>query len=449
MNLTDQFLESIDKVACAPFPDSVLRKAKRALLDYICVTVAGSASLRDKISAYFDFAEPECGSFPVIGCDKSAALKEAVFLNGLNGHALDYDDGTNAGIIHLGSPLFSVLLPLALKYKCSYDKLVRAVVLGYETSFTMALSIQPLHKSLGYHATGTCGTLGIAVAISYLLDFTAEQRKEAFAVACVSATGMLKVLDDGSELKPYNVAKTAVMGLTSAQMAMAGFHGHPDPLSGERGFLKMMTGTEEITLKTPIHNGTYAIEKTYTKPYAACRYLHPAIDASIDLKNQYEISPEDIEKIHIRTYFWAVNKHDHCVVPTSASAKMSIPYSVAAALFKGKAGLQEYTSDIIKDRYILELAERITVVDDPELTALFPDITSAVVNVTMKNGSQFETRVDMPKGEPENPLSDEEFYSRYLELMRFGGKSDAEADAVFNFVQNNNCDWNELFRLIK
>ena len=52
---------------------------------------------------------------------------------------------------------------------------------------------------------------------------------------------MLKVLDDGSELKPYNVAKTALLALSAIRLAKAGFKGHPDPLGG-RGFLKMMTG---------------------------------------------------------------------------------------------------------------------------------------------------------------------------------------------------------------
>ncbi len=59
----------------------------------------------------------------------------------------------------------------------------------------MAASIQPTHKELGYHATGTCGVLGISLAVAYMLDFTEEQAQNAFSIACVSATGMLSVLD--------------------------------------------------------------------------------------------------------------------------------------------------------------------------------------------------------------------------------------------------------------
>ena len=90
---------------------------------------------------------------------------------------------------------------------------MKAAVIGYETSFTMAVSIQPGHKEMGYHATGTCGVLGIALAVAHMLDFTEEQTRNAFSAACVSASGMLKVLDDGAELKPYNVAKSALLGL--------------------------------------------------------------------------------------------------------------------------------------------------------------------------------------------------------------------------------------------
>ena len=166
--------------------------------------------------------------------------------------------------------------------------MLRAAVIGYEASYTMAVSIQPKHKSLGYHATGTCGMLGATLAAAYMLGFSTEERYQAFATACVAASGMLKVLDDGSELKPYNVAKTALLSLTSLQLAKSGFKGHYDPLGGYRGFLKMMSGDENIEIKPCLLNGSYAIMKSYTKPYASCRYTHPPVEAAIHLRNQYD-----------------------------------------------------------------------------------------------------------------------------------------------------------------
>ena len=426
-----------------------MARAKRSFLDYIGVTLAGAYAQKDKLRSYMEFSEPEAGMFTAIGCNRKVGLKEAVFLNGLNGHALDFDDGTNAGIIHLGSPILSVLLPLAQKYHCSFDKFIKSAVLGYETAFTMAVSIQPVHKSLGYHATGTCGVLGVAVAVSYLLDFSDEERKEAFAAACVSATGMLKVLDDGSELKPYNVAKSALMGLIATQMAKAGFKGHPDSLSGERGFLKMMTGQDNTELKEPLLNGTYAIEKTYTKPYAACRYCHPSIEAAISLRNNENVSAENVESIDIKTYYWAVNKHDHTDIPSSASAKMSIPYSVAVGIIYGKAGFPEYGTDVMENPKVIKLTEKVKVVSDDELTELFPGLTTAIVNIKTLDGTEHICRVDHPKGEPENPMTEEEFSSRFKELAAYGQVKPDDIKSIYDFVAHANDDWDALLGLLR
>ena len=224
MNTSNRFINSIDRIQRQMVPENVLNRARQSLLDYVAVTTAGAKFQNKKIKDYIAFANPEQGEFTVIGTKETLALKEAVFLNGLNAHALDFDDGTNSGIIHLGSPIFSLLLPLAQRYDVKIEDMLKAAVIGYETSYTMAVSIQPGHKALGYHATGTCGVLGAAIAASYMLDFSEEERYNAFAAACVSATGMLKVLDDGSELKPYNVAKAALLALIQTLPRAGSYH---------------------------------------------------------------------------------------------------------------------------------------------------------------------------------------------------------------------------------
>lgn len=435
MNRSVVFLNAIDEVWKQEIPQEVMARAKRSLLDYLAVTCAGAEFQKEKLEKYWAFAQPEEGKFRAIGTGKDVVLKEAVFLNGLNGHALDFDDGTNSGIIHLGSPIFSLLIPLSQRYAVNVDLLLKAAIVGYEASYTMAVSIQPGHKALGYHATGTCGTLGATIAASYMLGFSEEERFQAFASACVAAGGMLKVLDDGSELKPYNVAKTALLSLTAIQLAKAGFKGHPDPLGG-RGFLKMMTGNEDVELKPVLLNGTYAIMKSYTKPYASCRYTHPSVEAAIHMRSM--VNPKDVERIDIRTYSLAVFGHEHTEIPGSYSAKMSIPYATAAGLIFGKAGLQEFSEDAVKGEDILTLTRKIHVEADDALSAAFPAEQTAIVTIQTKDGS-FTERVDFPKGEPENPLTDEEFRIRYDGLMEYAGIDTAVSSKVFDTVYTQNA----------
>ena len=442
MNKSIEFLNAIDGVWKKEVPPEVTARAKRSLLDYLAVTCAGAEFQKDKLERYFDFAQPEDGAFKAIGLGKSLVLKEAVFLNGLNGHALDFDDGTNSGIIHLGSPIFSLLIPLCQRYGIKMDDMLKAAITGYEASYTMAVSIQPGHKAMGYHATGTCGTLGATLAATYMLGFAEEERFQAFAAACVASSGMLKVLDDGSELKPYNVAKTALLSLTALQLGKAGFKGHPDPLGG-RGFFKMMTGKEDVEMKPVFLNGTYAIMKSYTKPYASCRYTHPAVEAAIHLREQVKAS--DVEEIDICTYDLAVSGHDHTEIPGSYSAKMSIPYATAAGLIYGKAGLQEFTEDTVKGDEILALTRKVKVRADEELSSVFPSIQAAIVTIKTKDGELTE-RVDFPKGEPENPLTDEEFRSRYDGLMGYANVDTAISSSVFDAVYQENVLVDDLIQ---
>ena len=440
MNKSISFLRGIDEVWEKEIPAEVMARARRSLLDYLAVTCAGAEFQRDKLERYMEFARPEAGEFRAIGMGKDIVLKEAVFLNGLNGHALDFDDGTNSGIIHLGSPIFSLLIPLAQRYGIKAYYMLKAAVVGYEASYTMAVSIQPGHKAMGWHATGTCGTLGAVIAASYMLGFSGEERFQAFASACVAASGVLKVLDDGSELKPYNVAKTALLALTALQMAKAGFRGHPDPLGG-RGFLKMMTGREEVELKPVLLNGTYAIMKSYTKPYASCRYTHPSVEAAIHLRSK--VKAQDVTGIDIRTYDLAVSGHDHTDIPGSYSAKMSIPYATAAGLIFGRAGLQEFSEDMVRDQEILALTRKVRVSADEELSRAFPGIQAAVVTVRTKDG-EYTQRVDFPKGEPENPLTDEEFRARYDGLMAYAGVKKDIGAAIYDAVYKRDAAVGEL-----
>ena len=435
MNRSIEFLQAVDGVQKKPIPPEVMARARRSLLDYLAVTCAGAAFQRDKLEKYDAFAQPESGAFRAIGTGRDLVLKEAVFLNGLNAHALDFDDGTNSGIIHLGSPVFSLLIPLSQRYGIGVEDMLKAAVVGYEASYTMAVSIQPGHKAMGYHATGTCGTLGATLAAAYMLGFDEEERFQAFAAACVAASGMLKVLDDGSELKPYNVAKTALLALTSLQLGKSGFKGHPDPLGG-RGFFRMMTGKEDAELKPVLLGGSYAIMKSYTKPYASCRYTHPAVEAAIHMRDR--VKPGEVEEIDIRTYDLAVTGHDHMEIPGSYSAKMSIPYATAAGLIYGRAGLQEFSEEAVRGREILELTRKVKVSADEELSRAFPGIQAAEVTIRTKNG-EFSDRVDFPKGEPENPLTDEEFRSRYDGLMAYAGVEAAVSAAVFDAVYDKNA----------
>ncbi len=444
------FIKKIDKVFNSDFTPETMKRAKYAFLDYICVTLAGAEYNREKINKYLALTDDDRPKYTVIGFDRKADLKDAVFINGLSAHSLDYDDGTNAGIIHLGSPVFSALVSLAEKYDIDTERFYRSVIAGYEASFSMAYSMQPKHKKMGYHATGTCGVIGTTLAVCYALGYTEEDKYNAFSTACVSAFGMLKVLDNDSELKPYNVAKTALMSVISARMAKAGFVGPYDPLGGDRGYFAMMTGDKDLVPADPLLDNIYAIERAYVKPYAACRYCHPAIEGAIRIRQRMlseGVCIESIQKIEVDTYSLAVNGHDHCNIVNVSSAKMSIPYGVCVSLIYGKAGLYEYTDEIIEEKKVKDLLQKITVIADEDLNAIFPRKQVAKIYV-YADGRTYTECVEFPKGERENPFTEEEFRDRFTQMCLYAGKTDNEIDHIYDCVSDNTISIKKIIELL-
>ncbi|RGY96745.1 MmgE/PrpD family protein [Clostridium sp. AM58-1XD] len=448
MNYTDTFLDNLERFSEKTIPEHVAVKVRQLILDYLGVTIAGAASTKDKTSAILNAAIDIEGVSPLIGLNKTVNIEKALLINGLNAHALDFDDGTNTGIIHLGSPIFTALLPLLRHKKIPVTEFLKAVVMGYETSFTMAITIQPEHKERGYHATGTCGTIGVAMAIAYLLKFNKRQKKDGFSAAALAASGSLKALEDGSDYKPYNVAKAALNGYYSSLLGYSGYRAPDDVLEGFQGFIKQMTGLDEVEIKAPLYLDTYAVEKAYIKPFAACRYCHPAIGAMIDIKNEYKLIPADVQKIVVRTYKWAVKKHDHTEIMGITSAKMSIPYSAAVAFIYGKAGMREFDNEIIQTQEVRELTKKVEVYEDETMTAAFPKVTTALCEVYTKNGNCYTKQVDFPKGEPENPLTEEEVEDKFRMLTRYAGMPEERIQQIIDICSDFEHRYMELFDVI-
>jgi 2-methylcitrate dehydratase PrpD len=203
----------------------------------------------------------------------------------------------------------------------------------------------------------------------------------------------------------------------------------------------MMTGREDVEIKPVLQNGTYAIMKSYTKPYASCRYTHPSVEAAIHMREF--VRPEDVESISIKTYDLAVSGHDHTEIPGSYSAKMSIPYATAVGLIFGRAGLREFEDDMVRRPDLIDLTRKIKVEADSELSAVFPAIQAAVV--TIKTSSvEFIQRIDFPKGEPENPLTEEEFRDRFDALMDYAGINRSISSKVFEAAHRREASMGEL-----
>ena len=433
-NLTQQLVADMQKIMIHKPDEAARHQVKRCLLDYLGATLAGARILERRVSEITDMLGKNKDGIGVIGSSIKTGIETAALVNGLCSHVAEMDDGVRFGMIHPGAPIFSALLPVAEKFEVTGCDLIRGVLVGYDAAIRLASAMQPTHYKRGFHPTATCGSLGATMGIAAMLGFNAREMENALAAASVSAAGSLKVVDKGSELKPFSVGRAAVVAVHSAIMARAGFDAPEDALNGETGFLRMTADEyreERILANAP---AGYWIHSVYVKPYAACRHAHPSIEGAIRILNQSHVLPKDIKHIHITTYHGLAGRHDHNEVSDISAARMSVPFSVALAIKTGSAGIKEFTQEAVDDVEIRALARKVTISADQKYTDRVPDQRAAELRVEIGDGSVYRELVTFPKGEPENPLTDAELEEKFAGLARYGGVSDEKIDLLKNEV---------------
>lgn len=439
-NYTDLFIDFISSIQYNNLSDAAMKKMRACLADTLGVMIAGCADLYKKNEQLIQLMTDCSECINPIGMNEKTSLANAILINGLNAHFLELDDGIRYGVIHPSAPLFSALIPIAVLKNVSWKRFVLGSICGYETSIRLASAMQPSHYSAGFHPTATCCTIGVAVGIAVMLNYKKEVIKDAFSAAAISAYGTLKVLDDVSQLKPYNCGRAALLGYFAAMMAKAGYCGPNDVLSGETGFFHMMCSNfDENRLLNK--DGGFSIEKIYLKPYASCRHTHPEIEAALMIRKKKEFDIGNVKGIHVTTYKGVIGKHDGRIIYGENSARMSIPYSIAVALCTGKAGIDEFTDKYIKNPLIQTLIKNCNIEEDDELSKLVPNKRVAIVRLLMGDGKVLEQKVEYPKGEPENPLSVDELFSKFISMTSHANFDYEKSVELFEIIkESDNID---------
>lgn len=446
--MTDLFLRNLKKLSINSIPENVFVQARYCFLDYLACTLAGANFFFKKDLAYIDSIDSGDGNVSVLGLQRKCSLQTAALINGMNSHVMELDDGHRKGAVHVGGTIFSALLPVAEKEKLSMRDFLYGAIIGYEVTIRLACAVQPGNKLRGYHATGTCGTVGAAMAIAAALHFDFDQMKSAFSAAVTSAAGVLEMQEDNADLKPLNVGRAAMDAVSAAYLGKARFKAPNDALGGKRGFLKVMTDEVKASFLMDFEHDSFCIMSIYNKPYASCRHTHPAIEAAMRIRADKNFKVEDVNSVVVETYKLAVGGHDHSDITGVSSAKMSMPYCVAVALVTGKAGLEEFSEKWVWDKDVLALARKVKVIENEELSALCPAKRASIVDVYVGN-TKFTERIDYPKGEPENPLTEEELRQKFWGLLHYACVEEETGNDVWNLVCKVDLSINDLLDCLR
>jgi len=216
--------------------------------------------------------------------------------------------------------------------------------------------------------------------------------------------------------------------------ASSGVTGASAMLEGEVGFGAAMSNQPDWHSLFDDFGDYYSICDVTQKNHGCCGHTFAALDAVLELRARHDLTMDDIESIKVDSYKAALDICGKQAPTTATEARFSLPYVAAAAMRDGSVRLRAFEPENISDPTLLEFASRVHVHVDPELEARFPRARSATVEMTLRNGEVLSHHCPTRKGDPENPLTDDEITDKFNELVspELGDSTDALLSALWS-----------------
>lgn len=388
---------------------AVIERAKLCLLDWIGLAIRGSSEdLAGAIHSLILSGEMS-GNASVLGTDIRTNEFFAALANGAQGHAIDFDDTHIPSLTHVSASLLPAILAVAQVNGFSGKQVVSAYVAGVDAQVQIGNYLGPILTERGIHATAILGHIGVAASISNLVGLDLERTEMAVGIASTQAAGLQASF--GTMSKPLHPGKAAMDGLIAVRLAANGFTGPKDVIECSNGLFATLLG-EFPDLKIPDDwvAGSSVLQVSF-KPYPSCALTHPVIDAALHLSHELAGDMSRIESIECFVNPIAAQVAGRAEPTTGLSAKFSIQFCAAVALNNSKLGDRDFVDESLRNENVMSLLRKVRLVPDESISTV-----QAVVRVVLADGSRIEHRIELAKGNPENPMTKDESLSKFLDV---------------------------------
>lgn len=395
-------------------PEAVVLKARRVLVDFLATLAVGIkiGPIVPILNHYF-VRTGGIEESTILGRSEKLPAANAAFCMGAIGHSVELDDGHRFGTCHPAVAVIPAALAVGERGQKSFKEIITAIVKGYDMMLRVARSINPSHLNRGFHTTGTTGVFGSAIACAHLLGMNNLNTTYCLSLAGLQSCGLQEMLHDHPSIKPIQAGKAANAGVMAGDLVMLGAKSPRTLFEGKHGWLKAMCDQYSEEALIGELGQRWEILHTYTKLYPTCRHCHPAIDLAIDIQRQLNGDLNEIRAVNVKTYSVAISEVADIVVPGDfEEALFSMPFALAIALREGDVGLHDFLPANLRDESLIKLAKKVHISLDKEMDSNYPLHREAILQIILNNGKSFEKQTQLPKGEPELPLTDDELFGK-------------------------------------
>jgi 2-methylcitrate dehydratase PrpD len=441
--VTEYAAEFIVKTRYADIPAEVIELSRKSLLDGLGLALCGSVAASGEIVRTYLKSLDATGPATVIGSSLKVPVRFAAFANAIGIHADDYDDTQLAvagdrvyGLLtHPTAPVLPAALAAAEARALSGRDLVLAYNVGVEMECKIAEAINPRHYEDGFHSTGTVGALGSAAALAKMYGFDRAHVRTALGIGGSEAAGLRE--NFGTMTKPFHAGRAAESGVVAADFAALGWTAAADILEAPRGFFHAEGGGFDASaIMGKLGNTwTFVAPGVSIKPFPSGSLTHPGMSAMLALIKEHDIKAEQVEHVRVGTNKNSPNALIHHNPTDNLQAKFSMEFCMASLLLYGKAGLTEFTDEVVNRPEVKAMIRRVEFGVDPVAEAAGYNKMTTIIEIRLKDGRTVTGRADVAKGNPANPMSFEEEAAKFMDCAAYAKWPAGKAKAIVEMVR--------------
>lgn len=444
VELTNYVADFIVKAKTEDLSKEVVETGKKSILDGFGLALSGSvAKSGELVRKHLDDLGLAAGGATVIGGGRKVAPRFAAFANGVGIHADDYDDTQLAvakdrvyGLLtHPTAPALPAAFAMAEVTGASGRDFMLAYHLGVEVECKIAEAINPRHYQTGFHTTATCGTFAAAAAAAKLLGFDVATTQRALSIAGSQSAGLRE--NFGTMTKPFHAGRASESGVAAAQFASYGWTATPKILEAPRGFFRAAGGGfDQSAIFGKLGNPwTFADPGVSIKPHPSGSLTHPGMTEMLRLIKEHGIKAETVKHVRVGTNSNMPNALIHHRPKDELQAKFSMEFCMAILLLEGRAGLREFTDEVVERDDVKKMIEKVAFVVDDEAEAAGYHLMTTIIDIDLKDGRRISGRADFGKGSPAFPMSYDEVAGKFRENAEFAGMAGKRADEIVELVR--------------
>jgi 2-methylcitrate dehydratase len=420
MTIAEELSQYVSSTKYSDIPENIIHESKKRIIDALGCGIGAFNAEPVKFSRKIaEKATVKDGS-TLLGTRKKSTPDMASFVNGIMVRYFDYNDTYLSKEPAHPSDNVGACLSVANSEGSNGKDLLLSVALAFEIQCRLCDAADIRHKGWDHVCYGLVST---ALASGRLMDLKSQQMSQAVNLALNSHITMRQVrAGELSMWKGCSFANAGRNGVFSALLAREGMTGPSPIFEGEMGFFKQVSGPFQINTEDfGGGKGSFKIGETYLKYFPAEIHSQTAIWAALEARKEIgdfnAIASVEIAS-HEAGYTILGKDPEKWAPATKETADHSLPFIVAMALLEGKIDNSSYAPKKFKNPKTLEFLKKVMVVEDKDLTAMYPEAVANRVTVKLSSGTVISKQVNYHKGHPKNPMSDHDVEKKFRTLTK-------------------------------